>query len=288
MQTWPIWYIHSTMAHSFQLQYWLALTNLHLGQLNWHIIVILFGWRPLVWVWWANVKSGLPCHIEICDWKVWLLSTAVQYIFAAVNQISTLTSCVWSCRRLVGYQFQHQLFGGHLWRVVILWRRYVTSIFYNFSSSNRSHQWQLSHVAIKQSTVKQAEFATRIGTYETNQLIFVDESIVDRHTTYRGRTWAICGRKAMCKAFFVAGKGEIIASELFLLRLTHFFDIGSQSFPLYPWTTAYFTVISLRAHLILNFSICSSAASWIKCSHSQRQTQSLSWITARFINILIS
>lgn len=52
---------------------------------------------------------------------------------------------------------------------------------------------QLSRIAIERSAQKRSEFAARIGTYEANQLVFVDESAVDRRTTYRGRglgyTW---------------------------------------------------------------------------------------------------
>ena len=39
---------------------------------------------------------------------------------------------------------------------------------------------QLTRQAIERSTEKRADFATRIGTYDANQLVFVDESAVDR------------------------------------------------------------------------------------------------------------
>jgi hypothetical protein len=65
---------------------------------------------------------------------------------------------------------------------------------------------QFSRIAIERSAEKRADFAARIGTYDANQLVFVDESSVDRRTTYRGRAWAICGRKATRKAFFCRGK----------------------------------------------------------------------------------
>ena len=52
-------------------------------------------------------------------------------------------------------------------------------------------------------------FATCIGTYEPNQLIFVDESAVNCHTTYRGHAWAIHGMKATGKTFFCRGKRYI-------------------------------------------------------------------------------
>ena len=68
---------------------------------------------------------------------------------------------------------------------------------------------QLSRIAIERSAQKRSEFAARIGTYEADQLVFVDESAVDRRTTYRGRAWAIHGRKATRKAFFCRGRRYI-------------------------------------------------------------------------------
>ncbi|KAK2464102.1 hypothetical protein APHAL10511_003889, partial [Amanita phalloides] len=65
---------------------------------------------------------------------------------------------------------------------------------------------QLTCVAIEQSAEKRVEFVARVGTYEAEQLVFVDESAVDHHTTYRGRAWAIRGNKATRKAFFVRGQ----------------------------------------------------------------------------------
>ena len=65
---------------------------------------------------------------------------------------------------------------------------------------------QLTRTAIERSAEKRANFAARIGTYEANQLVFVDESTVDRRTTYRGRAWAIWGHKATRKCFFCRGK----------------------------------------------------------------------------------
>jgi DDE superfamily endonuclease len=44
-----------------------------------------------------------------------------------------------------------------------------------------------------------------MGTYEADQLVFVDESAVDRRTTYRGNGWSLSGKKASQKAFFYRG-----------------------------------------------------------------------------------
>jgi len=51
-----------------------------------------------------------------------------------------------------------------------------------------------------------AEYAARIGDYRPDQLVFVDESAVDRRTTYCGYAWAIKGRQATRKAFFCRGR----------------------------------------------------------------------------------
>ena len=75
------------------------------------------------------------------------------------------------------------------------WTEYVTN-----------SKFQLSHMALEQSIEKRSMFAAQIGTYEPNQLVFIDESAVNRHTTYRGWAWAICGTKATRTAIFCQGK----------------------------------------------------------------------------------
>lgn len=63
--------------------------------------------------------------------------------------------------------------------------------------------FQITRVAAERSAQKRLEYVARIGEYSAEQLIFVDESSVDRRTTYRGQAWSIRGTKAQCKAFFV-------------------------------------------------------------------------------------
>ena len=54
---------------------------------------------------------------------------------------------------------------------------------------------------------KRANYVIKIGlNYTPNQLVFVDESACDKRTTYRGQAWAIRGRRAFRKTFFVRGK----------------------------------------------------------------------------------
>lgn len=65
---------------------------------------------------------------------------------------------------------------------------------------------QITRIAAERSAEKRLDYLTRIGKYAAEQLVFVDESSVDRRTTYRGRAWSIRGTKAQRKAFFVRGR----------------------------------------------------------------------------------
>jgi hypothetical protein len=67
----------------------------------------------------------------------------------------------------------------------------------------------MSRVAVERSAQARFEYLARIGTYRADQLVFVDESSVDRRTTYRGRAWLIRGTKAQRKAFFVRGRRQV-------------------------------------------------------------------------------
>ncbi len=88
----------------------------------------------------------------------------------------------------------------------ILWKRYVfcNHIFQCLTA------WQLSRIALERSAEAQADYALRVGQYAPDQLVFVDESAVDRRTTYRGRAWAIRGRRATRKAFFCCGRWYVV------------------------------------------------------------------------------
>jgi hypothetical protein len=72
--------------------------------------------------------------------------------------------------------------------------------------SSTTWMLQMTRVAAEQSALKRHEYLTRISQYTAEQLTFVDESSVDRRTTYRGRAWSIRGTKAQRKAFFVRGR----------------------------------------------------------------------------------
>ena len=46
--------------------------------------------------------------------------------------------------------------------------------------------------------------------YTPEQAVFVDESSFDRRTDIRGRAWALSGKTALRKAFFVRGKRYVL------------------------------------------------------------------------------
>ncbi|KIK76597.1 hypothetical protein PAXRUDRAFT_169381 [Paxillus rubicundulus Ve08.2h10] len=64
----------------------------------------------------------------------------------------------------------------------------------------------MTRVVVERSAEKRLEYLARIGMYQADQLVFVDESSVDRQTTYHGHAWSIRGTKAQRKAFFVHGR----------------------------------------------------------------------------------
>ena len=66
--------------------------------------------------------------------------------------------------------------------------------------------YQLSRIAAERSAAKRSEYLARISAYEPGQLVFVNESSVDRRTTYRTHTGAPRGLAAHRNAFFVSGK----------------------------------------------------------------------------------
>jgi hypothetical protein len=69
---------------------------------------------------------------------------------------------------------------------------------------------QMTRVAAERLAEKRLQYIAEIGNYQAEQLVFVDESSVDRRTTYRGHAWSIRGTKAQRKAFFIRGRRYIL------------------------------------------------------------------------------
>jgi hypothetical protein len=76
----------------------------------------------------------------------------------------------------------------------------------NWSIDSAPSVLQLSRISIERSAEKRLEYNARISQYDAEQLVFVDESSVDRRTSYRGRAWSIRGTQAQRQAFFVRGR----------------------------------------------------------------------------------
>jgi len=88
---------------------------------------------------------------------------------------------------------------------------------------------KLSRAAAERCEELWLRYSAKIGGYDPEQLIFVDESSVDRRTTYRTRGWAARGAHAKCHAFFVRGKRFSVLPALSLTGIIHC-DIIEGSF----------------------------------------------------------
>jgi len=71
-------------------------------------------------------------------------------------------------------------------------------------------QLQITKEAAERSVEARRDFIARISKYDAHQLVFVDESAVDRRTSYRGRAWSISGTKAQRKQFFMRGRRYVL------------------------------------------------------------------------------
>lgn len=74
---------------------------------------------------------------------------------------------------------------------------------------------QLTRLALERSEAKRLAFCYEYGTkYTAEQTVFVDESSFDRHTSIRGKAWALSGERAQRKCFFVRGRRYVIGHLL--------------------------------------------------------------------------
>ena len=77
---------------------------------------------------------------------------------------------------------------------------------------------QISKNALEQNEALRARYCLEFGLrYAAEQAVFVDESSFDRRTDIRGRAWALSGRAAIRKAFFVRGKRYVLCPLIFVL-----------------------------------------------------------------------
>ncbi len=112
---------------------------------------------------------------------------------------------------------------------------------------------QLIWAAIEHSIIKRAQYIQTITQYNSQQLVFVDKSATDRHTTYHGFAWAFQGWHAVQKAFFVQG-----------WRYSRFL-----CFP-YPWhifTSRYSILLALSLDGILTVDIVEGSFNKVHFAH---------------------
>ena len=98
----------------------------------------------------------------------------------------------------------YKRFGEHWKEVDTAWRRYT---YHNLYTETYLQKPKLTKTAIEQSAAKHAAYMTKVGwNYTPEQMVFVDESACNRKMAYRDCTWAVWGRQAVHKAFFVRGR----------------------------------------------------------------------------------
>ncbi|CAK5272963.1 unnamed protein product [Mycena citricolor] len=74
---------------------------------------------------------------------------------------------------------------------------------------------KITRVAAERSAEKHAQYMNNIGmNYRPNQLVFVDESSCNQWTSYHRRAWALKGKRATRKAFFVHGKRCVLQCSM--------------------------------------------------------------------------
>lgn len=89
---------------------------------------------------------------------------------------------------------------------------------------------KITRVSVERAAVKRTEYLARIGVYRAEQLVFVDESSLDRRVSYCGRAWSIRGAKAQRKAFFVRGRRYSVLPALSLQEGILHCDVVEGSF----------------------------------------------------------
>ena len=87
--------------------------------------------------------------------------------------------------------------------LVLLGRRCVDATSFEMTSSDC---FKLTRVALERNALRWAEFSVCIGQYNPEQLVFCDESAVDRRTTYRSYGQSLMGQPATRHAFFCRGR----------------------------------------------------------------------------------
>jgi hypothetical protein len=146
---------------------------------------------------------------------------------------------------------------------------------------------QVTWVAIECSAEKSSQYIARISEYRPDQLVFVDESSVDRRTSYRGTAWSFQSTQAQQKAFFVCGRQYVLFLPLYRSWKSQIINKGFQSFWPSHWVVS-FIVTSLKAPTASKASLVLLIAFLTIWSHIPPTTLLLLWIIFAFTNTLKS
>lgn len=69
-------------------------------------------------------------------------------------------------------------------------------------------------LAIERNEAKREEYFVSIGKYQPEQLVFVDESAVDRRTPTQRYGWARVGQRARMHGHFVCGARYVVSTKM--------------------------------------------------------------------------
>ncbi len=157
----------------------------------------------------ANVGSTTTC-LQIVHFSQFGFST-LKPVYTA-PQISTLKNCSENWKVHDTSTSQHPQLQEHWDVVVLLGNR---SVVYNTLTSQCRFLLtllicQVSWSAIEQNEERQAEYQIFISeNYQSNQLVFLDESACNRTTTKRTHVWASIGSQAQVHDYFIRGKRKV-------------------------------------------------------------------------------
>lgn len=74
---------------------------------------------------------------------------------------------------------------------------------------------QITRLAIERNETLRDQYLLEIGVYDPQQLVFIDESAIDRRTPHRKFGWALSGERVQMKGHFVRGGRYVFDYQVF-------------------------------------------------------------------------
>jgi hypothetical protein len=125
-------------------------------------------------------------------------------------------------------QQQHGLIIGisTIWETLTELGLIHKKVSYNQSLCDNPHtSLQLSKAAAERNAACRAHYQFQIGAESPERLVFIDESHIDCHTTYRLFGWAYKGECARVSARFVHGPGYVVITSWFMTHIAIRFSL---------------------------------------------------------------